>query len=126
MASDLARRIAGLGPGERLVVLGVGRATIGSIVSEGTDRGALLVTTAADQSAAAIIDRLLDDLAELARARWPHWHGGDAAGADPWLKAASKRARRGLTPRFSRMAHDLEFPLGRSASLPSRRRPPPT
>ncbi|MEL6064618.1 MULTISPECIES: endonuclease domain-containing protein [unclassified Methylobacterium] len=111
-AGDLARRIAALGPGERLVVLGAGRATIGALVSEGTERSALLVADA-DRSGTACIDQLLDDLADLARARWPHWHGRDASvapvSADPWLKAAAKRARLGLAPRFRRLAHDLEL-----------------
>lgn len=112
-AGDLARRIADLGPGERLVVLGVGRATLGALVSEGTDRGALLVADADQSDATALLDRLLDDLADLARARWPHWYGRDAAatplGADPWLKAAAKRVRLGLTPRFRGMARDLQL-----------------
>ncbi|MCJ2072308.1 endonuclease domain-containing protein [Methylobacterium sp. J-030] len=111
-ADDLAQRIAALGPGERLVVLGAGRTTIGTLVAEGTDRSALLVA-GADRSSTALIDRLLDDLADLARARWPHWYGRDASvtplSSDPWLKAAAKRARLGLTPRFRRMARDLEL-----------------
>ncbi|WP_331288076.1 MULTISPECIES: endonuclease domain-containing protein [Methylobacteriaceae] len=53
------------------------------------------------------------DLAELALDRWPRWHGRaesvDPVGADPWLKAASKRARLGQPPRFRRMARELEF-----------------
>ncbi len=112
-ADDLARRIAGLGPGERLAVLGVGRAAIGTLVSESTERGALLVADADRSGAAALIDRLLDDLAALALTRWPYWHGRDASAApvsaDPWLKAASKRARLGLTPRFHRMTRELEL-----------------
>ncbi|MCJ2067061.1 endonuclease domain-containing protein [Methylobacterium sp. J-088] len=112
-ADDLARRIAGLGPGQRLAVLGIGRATIGTLVSESTDRGALLVADADRSGAAALIDRLLDDLAALALTRWPYWHGRDATrtpvNADPWLKAASKRARLGLTPRFRRMTRELEL-----------------
>ncbi|MCJ2086175.1 DUF559 domain-containing protein [Methylobacterium sp. E-005] len=111
-AGDLARRIAVLAPGERLVVLGVARAAIGALLAEGTERSALLVADA-DGYGTALIDRLLDDLADLARARWPHWHGRDASeapvGADPWLKAAAKRARLGLTPRFRRMARALEM-----------------
>lgn len=111
-ADDLARRIAALGPGGRLVVLGAGRVTLGGLVAEGTARSALWVADA-DRSSTALIDRLLDDLADLARARWPHWHGRDASaaplGPDPWLKAAAKRARLGLAPRFRRMARDLEL-----------------
>ncbi|MCJ2139585.1 endonuclease domain-containing protein [Methylobacterium sp. E-066] len=113
MADDLIRRIAGLGQSARLVVLGIDRTAIGALVSEGTDRSALLVASGVQLSAMALIDRLLDDLAELALGRWPHWHGRDASltpvTADPWLKAASKRARLGLVPRFRRMGRALEL-----------------
>ncbi|RZK83584.1 MAG: hypothetical protein EOO66_24455, partial [Methylobacterium sp.] len=110
---DLARRLAGLGQGERLVVLGVDSAAMGTLISDGTDRSALLVASGGRRTAAALIDRLLDDLAELALESWPHWYGRDASPtpvvADPWLKAAAKRARLGLTPRFRKMGRDLEL-----------------
>ncbi len=102
-------------PGQRIVVLGTGREGIGALVSETVDghRSALLVACEGLSTAAAIVDRLLDDLAELALHRWPRWHGQgdgvDPVAADPWLKAAAKRARLGHAPRFRRMAHTLEF-----------------
>ena len=112
-ADDAARRIAGLGPGERLVVLGIGRAALATLVRDGTDRSALLVAGADPSTATALVDRILDDLAELALERWPHWNGRDASlasvTADPWLKAAAKRARLGLRPRFRTLGRNHEL-----------------
>ncbi|GJE61010.1 endonuclease domain-containing protein [Methylobacterium trifolii] len=113
--SDLARKVAGLARGERLVVLGIGREGIGAIVSEDfdRDRSVLLVTGDNEPTATAVVDRLLDDLAELALDRWPRWHGlgkpTDPVVADPWLKAASRRAERGLPPRFRRLGQEREL-----------------
>ncbi len=98
-----------------MVVVGTGREGVGSLVFEATDgsRSALLVSCEGLSSATAIIERLLDDLAELALGCWQRRHGqieGIVSGvADPWLKAASKRARLGHPPRFRRMARELEF-----------------
>ena len=112
---DLAQGIVRLVPGQRMVVVGSDREGVGALVSEISDgsRSALLVSCEGFPAATAIVDRLLDDLAELALDRWPRWHGrGDGIEpgvADPWLKAASKRARLGQPPRFRRMARELEF-----------------
>jgi len=98
-----------------MVVVGTGLEGIAALVSETSDnsRGALLISCEGLPTASAIVDRLLDDLAELALHRWPRWHGRgdgvDPVAADPWLKAAAKRARLGHAPRFRRMAHTLEF-----------------
>lgn len=116
-AGELAGRIAGLEPGERLVVLGLGREGLGTILSRTSGRSALLAACEAPLTAAALIERLLDDLAELALALWPRWHGreeadpapADPAPVDPWLKAASKRARLGHPPRLRRMAREVEL-----------------
>lgn len=97
-----------------MAVVGTGREGVGALVSESFQgrRSALLASCEGLSAATAIIDRLLNDLAELALDRWPRWHGraesGDPVAADPWLKAASKRARLGHPPRFRRMAHALE------------------
>ena len=116
-AGDLAQGILRLVPGQRLTVVGTGREGVGALVSESFQgrRSALLVSCEGLFAATAIIDRLLDDLAELALDCWPRWHGRaecvDPVAADPWLKAASKRARLGHPPRLRRLAHTLE--LGR-------------
>ena len=71
-------------------------------------RSVLPVARDGGPNAPAILDRLLDDLAALALMRWPRWHGA-AGDADPWLKAASRRAAHGLPPRFRRMAREREL-----------------
>ncbi len=127
-AGALARRIAGLQGGERLTVIGVDRDGLGDLLAQRPDetRGALLVSCRGLASAAAILDRLLDDLADLALGRWPDWAGHDRHGQGdpsdaavtgpstppsfaPWMKAAAKRARAGQPPRFRRLARELAF-----------------
>lgn len=114
-AGELARGILRLGPAQRLVVVGIGREGVGALVAQAAEsrRSALLVSGEGLVAATAIIDRLLDDLAELALQRWTPGTDpveGVALGvAAPWLKAASKQARRGLPPRFRRMARELEL-----------------
>lgn len=113
-----ARRAAGLGRGERLTVIGLTRDGVGAMLAAGeVDRGVLLVASEDLHSSAAVIDRLLDDLAELALARWPDWPGRDGSIPDaatsgasaPWLKAAGAEAASGRPPRFRRMTRALEF-----------------
>lgn len=108
----LVRHIAGLAAGERLTVLGLGRDGVGDLLAEGAERsrGALLVACDAG-TAAAILDRLLQDLAELALAGWPpdEPSSEDETPPDPWRKAAAKCVRAGRPPRFRRMARKLEF-----------------
>ncbi|KMO32126.1 hypothetical protein VQ02_24335 [Methylobacterium variabile] len=111
--ADFAARVAGLRAGERVAVIGLGRDGVGEILAAGdVSRGALLVATEEMRGAAAVIDRLLDDLADLALARWPDWPGldGPVPGISaPWLKAAAKCAAAGRPPRFRRSARALEF-----------------
>ncbi|MCF4127011.1 endonuclease domain-containing protein [Methylobacterium sp. SyP6R] len=106
----LARRAAALARGERLTVVGLTRDGVGEALAAGeVDRAALLVAVDDPRSSAAVIDGLLDDLAELALARWPEWR--DAVAPDvsvPWLKAAAAVAASGRPPRFRRMARALE------------------
>ncbi|WP_286159005.1 DUF559 domain-containing protein [Methylobacterium sp. Leaf456] len=108
-AGTLAGRIDGLGPGERLVVFGIGREGLGRLLADGSARGALTVACEAPLTAPALIGRLLDDLAELALDRWPEWHEGGSPSPDPWRKAAAKRAALGHPPRFRRMAREIEL-----------------
>lgn len=123
----LARLIARMAGGERMTIVGVDRDGIGEIFADRPDqeRGALLVASGGLLSAPAILERLLDDLADLALTCWPIRTGpaapetardgtilnagSPAACSDPWMKAAEKCVRLGLPPRFRRMARELEF-----------------
>ncbi len=122
-AGELAPRIAGLARGERMTIVGIGRDEVGDVLAQRPDRnrGALLVACDGFPTAGGILDRLLEDLADLALGQWPDWAGQEDAPApvdeaasaavpsDPWRRAAAKRARAGLPPRFRRMARELEF-----------------
>ena len=117
-AEALPGRIAHLAPGERLVVVAIGRAGVSDALRTGDDgsRGALLMATEGLRSPDAILDQLLDDLAELALARWleaPGWPAAAPGLSDglsgPWLKAAGKHAAAGRPPRFTRVARAVEF-----------------
>ncbi len=108
-AGALAGRIDALGPGGRLVVLGIGRDGLGRLLAQGCTRGALPVACEAPLTAPALIGRLLDDLSELALDRWPDWQDGDPSRSDPWRRAAAKRAGLGHPPRFRRMAREIEL-----------------
>ncbi|AWN49918.1 hypothetical protein DK419_07320 [Methylobacterium terrae] len=109
----LAERVAGLGTGERLAVVGLTRDGVGEVLAgREIGRGVLLVAAEELRTARAVIDRLLDDLADLALARWPDWPGRDGSAPEvsgPWLKAAATFAAAGRPPRFRRAAPALEF-----------------
>lgn len=109
-AVDLVERIASLAAGQRIVAMEIGVDAVSDLLlnTPSLDRSVLAVARDVGPNAPAILDRLLDDLAALALMRWPQWHitEGDA---DPWLKAASKHASRGLPPRFRRTARELEL-----------------
>lgn len=121
----LGAQIARLGRGEHLTLIGIGCGAVGDVLrSDGAQpRSALLLAPAGNRSPEAILDYLLDDLAELALAHWPRWYGRNEPTAvrlvehgtinplvsAPWVRAAAKRAGAGYRPRFRRAAKRLEF-----------------
>lgn len=109
--AEVAERVAGLAPGGRLTVIGLGAERLAEALDPG--RGALLLATDGPPGAGALLDRLLDDLAELALARWPARSSEDEARdprvSGPWLRAAGKRVGQGRPPRFRRAARELEL-----------------
>lgn len=122
-AIDLAGQVLRVEAGRRLVVVGIGRDGVAQAIASDTDRtrSVLLLASDGQRTGAAVLDRLLDDLADLALARWPYWHGQretvperlgrslDPPISRPWLKAAAKRAAFGRPPRFRSAAREIEL-----------------
>jgi very-short-patch-repair endonuclease len=120
----VAARVLALRGGERLTLIGIDRDGVGDALRAhpAGGRSALLLASAA-RNAEAILDDLIDDLADLAIARFPQWYGRGEIGVDeliafaksdphvsaPWLRAAVKRAAAGYVPRFRKTAKSFEF-----------------
>ena len=100
--------IEALGPGHRLVLVGLDRHRLAEALRAvpGSLRSALMLAPADVRGPPAIVQRLLDDLAVLALARWPDWAG---QGSGPWLRAASRLAAGGRAPRLRRCEPAIEF-----------------
>ncbi|MDP4025212.1 DUF559 domain-containing protein [Methylobacterium sp. NEAU 140] len=113
--AELRGRILRLEAGERLVVAGIGSEGLGRILAASDEAVCSRLVLANDglRTTEAVLDRLLDDLAAVALARWPCWHGREGGVGSrshgPWLKAAAKHAAAGRRPRFRRAAKSLEF-----------------
>lgn len=117
----LAGRVLDLAPGQRLACVGLGGDGVAEAIAGRDDhaRCALQLDARPHPSAAAVLDRLLDDLASLALDRWPRWYGGEGAVHDvlagdpcvsaPWLRAAARRAGAGHPPRLPHAARAFEF-----------------
>jgi very-short-patch-repair endonuclease len=121
----LGGRILNLRPGKRMTLIGIGyEGVVEALKAESIgDRSALLIDTAGRSTTDAIMDQLLDDLADLALERWPLWYGHSGSTQEnliqlaatdrrvsaPWLRAAVKRVGLGRRPRFRRAARALEF-----------------
>ena len=121
-AAAIPTRILGLNSGERLVLTGIDSKSVVAAVRARDDaiRSALMMVTEGLGGLDAILDHLLDDLAQLALERWPDWTDSaetpqnwqEAEGfrlSDPWRKAAGKHAAAGRPPRFRRMVRSAEF-----------------
>lgn len=132
---SLGTRILQLGRCERLTLIGMGYDGIGDILRStavGT-RSALLLELSGNRSPDAILNRLLDDLADVALHRWPRWYGRDVPNEDglfqyaitdplvsgPWVRAAAKRATIRRRPRFRKAAPAFEFGQLMRALIPS-------
>jgi hypothetical protein len=96
--NELVAALLALGSGQRLTLVGQEAAGLAAMLPP--DMPPLLcLDLAAARSAEAAIGHILDDLAELDLAAWPHW---PAAPLAPWRRAADRLAAAGRPPRFSR------------------------
>ncbi len=106
----VAAALSSLGPGERLVLVGAGRHDLSELLrADVAPRRPVLTLRPADsRGTPAVIAGLLDDLAELALARWPDWpeHQGTPR---PWMRAAAKLAAAGRSPRLRRADPGIVF-----------------
>jgi hypothetical protein len=112
---DLVIRMSALEPGETLTLVGVDQVQFAAILAERSTATAILRLELLDIATASVaIDRILDDLAELAASQWPNWPVGGAPKAlspylPSWRRAATRFVVKGRPPRFRRLARETEL-----------------
>jgi very-short-patch-repair endonuclease len=112
---ELVTRLMALRPGEALTIIGLGHAQLGEVLSRTSSTPRMLRLDLAGAATTAVaIDRILDDLADLATALWPDWDGPEQPERLPrllptWRRAAMRFASTGRRPRFPRLARETEI-----------------
>ena len=114
----LAECLGSVAPGTILTVVGLDTDGLRETVktASATSRQILQLDLGGAAKVELIIQRVLDDLADLALALWPAWYGGNGiynAGVpgvlSPWRRAASRLASSGRAPRFRRTPPPVEL-----------------
>jgi hypothetical protein len=112
---ELVTKLMTLRAGGSVTLIGLGQAQLVEVLS-GTSFALrmLRLDLVGVATAALAIDRILDDLADLAAALWPDWEGAESPKLLPrllpaWRNAATRFASAGRRPRFPRLAHETEF-----------------
>jgi very-short-patch-repair endonuclease len=114
----LPERLASVAPGTILTVVGLDTDGLRETVktASSTSRQILQLDLAGVAKAESIVQRVLNDLADLALALWPDWYGGNelhGAGVpgvlSPWRRAASRLASSGRAPRFRHTPARIEL-----------------
>jgi Protein of unknown function (DUF559) len=112
---ELVAKLMALRPGGAVTVIGVGQAQLGEVLSGMSSALRMLRLDFVGVATAALaIDRILDDLADLAAALWPEWQGPESPQPLPrllpaWRRAATRLASAGCRPRFRRLPRETEF-----------------
>jgi hypothetical protein len=113
--TELVTKLMALRPGGAVTIVGLGQAQLIEVLSGASFALRMLRLDLVGVATAALaIDRILDDLADLAAALWPDWEGAEPAKQLPrllpaWRSAATRFASAGRRPRFPRLAHETEF-----------------
>jgi hypothetical protein len=112
---ELVAKLMALRPGGHLTVIGLGQVRLIQILSLTPSAPRMLQLDFARVSTTALaIDRILDDLADLATALWPYWNATDSPERltrplTTWRRAAIHSASGGRRPRFPRFARETEI-----------------
>jgi len=110
----LVTRLMALRRGEALTVIGLGQTQLGDVLSRMSSSPRMLRLDFVGVATTALaIERILDDLADLAAALWPDWDGPESPKLLPrllpaWRRAASRFASAGRSPRFRRLPRETE------------------
>lgn len=112
---DLVARLIALPPGASLTLIGLDRTKLSSALSDDPAMPLMLRLDLTEaMTATTAINRILDDLADLAGALWPRWAETETTTAaspllSSWRRAAMRFVLRGRRPRFPRLARETEF-----------------
>jgi Protein of unknown function (DUF559) len=112
---EFVTKLMALRPGGALTIIGLGQFRLSEIMSLTPSAPCMLRLDFADVVTTALaIDRILDDLADLATALWPNWNATDSPERLPrplaaWRRAAMRSASGGRRPRFPWLARETEF-----------------
>jgi hypothetical protein len=113
--SELVTKLMALRPGGAVTVIGLHQAQLSEVLSGTSSAPRMLRLDFAGVAATALaIDRIRDDLADLAAALWPDWDGPESSELLPrllpaWRRAATRIAAAGRRPRFPQLARETEF-----------------
>ena len=107
-------RLTTLRPGEAMTVIGIRSAQLGEMLPKASHTSRLLrLDLAGVATAPSAIDRILNDLADLAAALWPDWDVPESPTShrllERWRRAAVRFSSKGSRPRFPRLAPETEF-----------------
>jgi Protein of unknown function (DUF559) len=111
---ELVTRLMALRPGGALTIVGLGQVRLSEVLSLTSSAPRMLrLDFVGITTTALAINRILDDLADLATALWPYWNA-DSPKQLPrplavWRRAAMRSASGGQRPRFPRLARETEL-----------------
>jgi hypothetical protein len=112
---ELITKLAALRPGEAITLIGLGQAQLCDVLSRTSFVSRMLRLDFVGVATTALaIERILDDLADLAAGLWPDWRDPESPESLPrllpaWHRAATRLVSAGRRPRFSRLPHETEL-----------------
>ena len=112
---ELITKLMALRPGATLTVIGLTQAQLSEVLSQASFAPRMLRLDFVGATTTALaIERILDDLADLATSLWPDWDGTEAPQLSQqllpaWRRAAIRFASTGRRLRFRRLARETEF-----------------